>query len=114
MSDALSIVEEFGAAWVAHDLDATLALITDDCVFDATGPAPDGSRHVGRDAIRAAWHDIFADTSSRFEVEETFAAGDDRVVQRWRYSWADGHIRGVDLFSVRDGKVAEKLSYVKG
>jgi len=24
------------------------------------------------------------------------------------------HIRGVDLFRVRDGKVAEKLSYVKG
>ncbi|MBS1243923.1 MAG: hypothetical protein H6R41_460, partial [Deltaproteobacteria bacterium] len=24
------------------------------------------------------------------------------------------HIRGVDVFRVRDGKVAEKLSYVKG
>ena len=39
---------------------------------------------------------------------------DDRVVQRWRYSWADGHVRGVDVFRIRDGKVAEKLSYVKG
>ncbi len=38
----------------------------------------------------------------------------DRVVQRWRYSWADGHIRGVDVMRVRDGLVAEKLSYVKG
>lgn len=25
-----------------------------------------------------------------------------------------GHVRGVDLFAVRDGRVAEKLSYVKG
>ena len=25
-----------------------------------------------------------------------------------------GHVRGVDLFTVRDGRVAEKLSYVKG
>ena len=25
-----------------------------------------------------------------------------------------GHVRGVDVFRVRDGKVAEKLSYVKG
>ena len=25
-----------------------------------------------------------------------------------------GHIRGVDVFRVRGGKVAEKLSYVKG
>ena len=50
---------------------------------------------------------------SLFEAEETFFAGD-RVVQRWRYSWDGGHVRGVDLFKVRDGKVAEKLSYVKG
>ena len=26
----------------------------------------------------------------------------------------DGSIRGVDVFRVQDGKVAEKLSYVKG
>jgi hypothetical protein len=25
-----------------------------------------------------------------------------------------GHVRGVDVFRVRGGKVAEKLSYVKG
>ena len=56
---------------------------------------------------------IFADTSTRFEEEEAFSAGD-RVVQRWRYTWNGGHVRGVDVFRVRDGKVAEKLSYVKG
>ena len=111
--DALETVEAFGTAWAAHDLDATLALVTDDCVFDATGPAPDGSRHVGKDAVRAAWQAIFDDTGSRFEAEETFGAGD-RVVQRWRYDWGDGHVRGVDVFRVRDGLVAEKLSYVKG
>jgi len=25
-----------------------------------------------------------------------------------------GHVRGADIFRVRDGRVAEKLSYVKG
>ncbi len=113
MTDALAVIEEFGAAWADHDLDRALALITDDCVFDATGPAPDGARAVGRDAIREAWRPIFADTSSSFEPEETFASGD-RVVQRWRYSWDGGHVRGVDVMRVRDGCVAEKLSYVKG
>ncbi len=111
--EPLKVVEAFGAAWADHDLDVALALITDDCVFDATGPPPDGTRCVGVDAIRAVWSPIFEDLSSRFEEEETFEAGD-RVVQRWRYSFADGHVRGVDLFRVRDGKVAEKLSYVKG
>jgi ketosteroid isomerase-like protein len=107
------VVEAFGAAWAEHDLDAVLALVTEDCVFDATGPAPDGMRHVGRPAIRQAWEAIFSDPSSCFDPEETFAAGD-RVVQLWRYSWDGGHVRGVDVFRVRQGKVAEKLSYVKG
>ena len=111
--DALDVVATFGKAWGAHDLDAALAMITDDCVFDATGPAPDGTRHVGREAIAEAWQAIFDDTESRFDEEEIFAAGD-RVVQRWRYSWDGGHVRGVDVFLVRDGKVAEKRSYVKG
>ena len=112
-TDAVAVVERFGAAWAAHDLDAALAMLTPDCVFDATGPAPDGTAHIGPDEIRAAWKAIFDDTGARFEAEETFAAGD-RVVQRWRYDWGDGHVRGVDLFRVRDGRVAEKLSYVKG
>ncbi|MGA2528412.1 MAG: nuclear transport factor 2 family protein [Acidimicrobiales bacterium] len=111
--DALAVVERFGAAWGDHDLEATLALVTDDCVFDSTGPAPDGVRHVGRDALRGAWQPIFEDSNATFEAEETFCAHD-RVVQLWRYTWADGHVRGVDVFRVRDGKVAEKLSYVKG
>jgi hypothetical protein len=109
----LDVVDAFGEAWVAHDLDATLALITDDCVFEATGPAPDGVRHVGPEAIRTAWREIFDDVGSQFETEETIVA-DDRIVQRWCYTWDGGHVRGVDLFKVRDGKVAEKLSYVKG
>jgi ketosteroid isomerase-like protein len=109
----LRVVEAFGVAWANHDLDAALAMVADDCVFDATGPAPDGTSCVGVDAIRAVWRPIFDDPNSRFEEEETFQAGD-RVVQRWCYSFDGGHVRGVDLFRVRDGKVAEKLSYVKG
>lgn len=114
MPDALAAVLAFTAAWDAHDLDATLALMTDDCRFESTGPPPDGTVHVGHDAVRAAWQGIFDDPASRFEQEEVLVAGDDVVVSRWTYHWADGHIRGMDLFRVRDGKVAAKLSYVKG
>lgn len=111
--DARSVVEAFGAAWAGHDLDAAIALVSPDCLFDATGPAPDGTPHVGREDVRRAWKAIFDDVASTFEPEETFDAGD-RVVQRWRYSWDGGHVRGVDLFKVRDGLITEKLSYVKG
>ena len=112
-SNAPSVVAAFGAAWGAHDLDAVLSMITDDCLFEATGPQPDGTQHKGRDECRKAWQPIFDDTASRFQVEESFTLGD-RVVERWTYSWDGGHIRGVDLFKVRDGKVCEKLAYVKG
>jgi ketosteroid isomerase-like protein len=112
-ADPLAIVDAFGAAWGAHDLDATMALTTVDCVFESTEPGPDGTRYEGRAAIRTAWQPIFEDAHADFQAEESFAAGD-RVVQRWRYSWAGGHIRGVDVFRIRDGLVSEKLSYVKG
>ena len=51
--------------------------------------------------------------SAQFDAEETFASGD-RVVELWRYTWADGHVRGVDVVRIRNGLVAEKRSYVKG
>jgi len=52
---------------------------------------------------------------ARFETEEIFAVAD-RGVVRWVFRWDDrgGHVRGVDVIRVRDGKVAEKLAYVKG
>jgi ketosteroid isomerase-like protein len=107
------VVNAFGAAWAARDLAAALDMLSEDCLFESTGPAPDGERHIGRAAIESAWREIFEDADARFEPEETFSAGD-RVLQRWRYSFAGGHVRGVDVFKVADGKISEKLSYVKG
>lgn len=51
--------------------------------------------------------------TASIRAEQQFVS-DDRAVVLWRYSWGDGHVRGVDVFRVRDGLVAEKLSYVKG
>ncbi|MBK5332408.1 MAG: hypothetical protein JJD93_10580, partial [Ilumatobacteraceae bacterium] len=44
-SQAVSVVAAFGAAWAAHDLDTALSMTTDDCLFESTGPAPDGVQH---------------------------------------------------------------------
>ena len=107
------VVERFNAAWNAHDLAAAIALTSEDCVFEATFPGPDGERSTGHVAIRAAWKPIFDDERSHFTVEESFVAGD-RLVQRWRFDWGDGHVRGIDLITVRNSLVTEKLAYVKG
>jgi ketosteroid isomerase-like protein len=88
-------------------------------VFENTWPSPDGERHVGQEAVRGFWERFFRSSpNAAFETEEIFASGV-RCVVRWLYRWtgkdgSPGHIRGVDIFLVRDGKVAEKLSYVKG
>jgi ketosteroid isomerase-like protein len=112
--EARDTIEKFHEAFNRRDLDALGDLITDDCVFEATSPAPDGTRHVGRQAVLEAWQVFFAGSpASHFEVEEMFGAGD-RVVVRWLYNWADGHVRGADLLRVRSGQVAESLAYVKG
>ena len=106
----------FNAAFGAGDVDAALALVTDDIAFETTSPAPDGQRHDGRDAVRTAWTEVMSTPGMSFTEEESFVSGD-RAVVRWRYAWDgtdSGHVRGVDVIRFRDGLVCEKFSYVKG
>jgi uncharacterized protein (TIGR03086 family) len=111
--DTLATIVRFNEAFGRQDVDAVMALMTDDVVFEDTSP-PDGGRHVGQDAVRAAWTALFTgNPDGRFTTEHAIVAGD-RATYQWVYEWGDGHVRGIDLFKVRDGKVAEKFSYVKG
>jgi uncharacterized protein (TIGR03086 family) len=109
----------FSQAFGSGDVDAIMALMTDDCVFESTSPAPDGRRHEGADAVRRVWEELFASTADAAFTEEEAFVSDDRGVLRWRFSWTGTtgeprHVRGVDVLRFRDGKVSEKLSYVKG
>lgn len=119
-TSTLTTVQRFNDATNRHDVDGMMALMTGDVVFENTVPPPDGNRQEGQTAVRAVWEELFRSAPDAvFETEEIFVAGD-RCVVRWLFRWAldeeakPGHVRGMDLFRVRDGKVAEKLSYVKG
>ena len=108
------VIIAFNDAFGRRDVDAVMALMTDDCLFDSTDPAPDGVEVRGQEAMRRYWQEFFDSTpTTTFETEEMVIAGD-RAAVRWRFDWGSGHVRGIDLFKVRDGKVAEKRSYVKG
>jgi hypothetical protein len=65
------------------------------------GPAADPETRATLETIR--------------RTEDLFATGD-RCLVRWSFHWDDqgGHVRGVDVFRVRGGKVSEKLAYVMG
>ncbi len=118
-ASTLEVISRFNEAFNRHDVQAVMALMTEDCLFDNTYPPPDGERFEGQEAVRRFWEEFFRSSPDAFfQSEETFAH-EDRCVIRWRYDWTttDGsreHVRGVDVLRVRDGKVAEKLAYVKG
>jgi ketosteroid isomerase-like protein len=113
------VSNKFNDALNRHDVQAVMAMMTEDCVFDNTYPPPDGERFEGQEAVRHFWEEFFRSSPGAvFQSEEMFTHGD-RCVSRWRYNWTNtdgsrGHVRGVDVLRVRDGKVAEKFAYVKG
>ena len=118
-SATIDVVQHYNGAFNNGDVDGVVAAMTDDCVVETSMPPLDGSRFQGQDAVRALWNDFFQSSSSiEFETEDIFASGDRCLVQ-WTFRWVGqdnepGRVRGVDLFKVKDGKVAEKLVYVKG
>lgn len=114
----IEAVDRFNEAFSRRDVNAIMEAMTEDCVFESTSP-PSGRRYEGQAAVRAVWKEFFNATRDPvFEAEEMFTCGD-RSVVRWTFSWTDqtgqkGRVRGVDIFRVENGRVAEKLSYVKG
>jgi len=114
-----SLLERFGAAWNAHDLDALLSMVTDDCVFEtAAGVDAHGTRFVGREVLRvafpAAWNTW---PDARWAAATHFVCGN-RGVSEWTFQGTDRNgrrteVRGVDLFVLREGKIARKDTYRK-
>lgn len=119
VESAVRVVIEFNEAFNRHDVEGMMRLMGDDCVFENTSPAPDGTVYSGREAVTQFWQDFFRESpQAHIEIEEIFGYGI-RCVMRWKYSWVDvtgdkGHVCGVDIFQLKDGLISQKLSYVKG
>ena len=100
----IGIVQRYNESFNQGDVDGVMAAMTGDCVVETPIPPPDGSRFQ-------------ATSNIEFATEDMFASGDRCLVQ-WLFTWVGqdgqpGRVRGVDLFKLRDGKVAEKLVYKK-
>lgn len=119
IESSVRVVLAFNEAFNRHDAAAMMALMSDDCLFENTYPPPDGETYKGREAVGQFWQEFFRQSPrAHILIEEVFGLGM-RCVMRWRYEWLEadgsaGHVRGVDIFQVRDGLICEKLSYVKG
>lgn len=113
-----AVVDRFNDVFNRQDADALALLLTENTVFEDTSPAPDGRRIEGKAAVVAFWREWFTRNSgARFAAEEIIVSGD-RAVVLWVYrkirNGQPWHLRGVDVLTVRDGKVAAKFAYVKG
>ncbi|MBZ5687230.1 MAG: nuclear transport factor 2 family protein [Acidobacteriia bacterium] len=111
-------LDRFNDAFNRHDTEALAGLLTEDTVFEDTSPAPDGRRVEGKQAVVEFWRAWFErNADARFEAEEIIVSGN-RATVLWIYhkkrNGQPWHLRGVDVFTVKDGKVAAKLAYVKG
>lgn len=103
----------YGQAWEKHDPDAIVALHTDDSVFhlhNITDP------WIGHDAIRAAAAGFFADSPDlKFEPVRVHLGGDHFVSEYVMSGTSNGKpyaCDGTDVFSVRDGLIARKDTYI--
>lgn len=119
IESAIRVVLEFNEAFNRHDVAGMMQLMSDDCVFEDTHPAPDGTVYSGKEDVTNYWQNFFRESpQAHIHIEEIFGFGE-RCIMRWNYSWVDlggekGHVRGVDIFRVRSGSIREKQSYVKG
>lgn len=117
-SDATAeFITRFEHRFNTREFDAIMADMTPDCTFEHIGAEGHSfGRHEGQEAVLAVWHgleDVFP--GYQFEVDDAFAAGD-RGACRWTVRWTqpDGtpaSLRGVDIFTFREGKIAEKITY---
>ena len=116
---ATPALQAFLDAFNAHDVDAIMSFLSEDCVFDMPrGPAPGGRRLVGQEQVRAGIQSRFDGIPDiRYVDERHFACGD-RGVSEWtiRGTQASGEhieVRGCDLFEFTDGKISRKDSFWK-
>lgn len=112
-------LDAFANAWNQHDVDAIMSFMTDDCVFESSaGPEVCGSWAAGREAVKAAYVEVWMTfPDAQWVGARHFVCGN-RGVSEWTFTGTrqDGtrvEVHGCDLFTFRGGRIAIKNSYRK-
>jgi ketosteroid isomerase-like protein len=109
----MEFAKDYSGAWAVHDPDAIAAMHTDDSVFDLHDVGPPAT---GRAAVRdliAALLTVVPDL--RFELKRAHFGADHFVTEYVMSGTAGGTafgIAGADVFTMRDGLVARKDTYL--
>jgi ketosteroid isomerase-like protein len=115
----VAVLAAFADAWNRHDIDAIMALMNTDCVFEASaGPDVCGTRYVGYKDVRAAFIEvwtIFPDAQWRDAQHHVCG---NLGLSEWTFcgTRSDGariEVNGCDLLTFQGNKIALKNSYRK-
>lgn len=111
--DIQALAIRYGKAWAARDLDAIMALHTEDTVFQVHGD--NGKAVTGAAAVREAFGTVLArQPDLHFEMRRVYF-GEDHFVSEYKMSGTVDDkpfaCDGVDVIAVRDGRIARKDSY---
>ncbi len=112
-SSSRELAVAYSAAWAAHDPDAILSMHTDDTVFEQHGVAAPA---VGREAVHEAISALFEQAPDLAFASRRVHFGAEHFVSEYEMSGTiDGQgfvCDGTDVFTLRDGLIARKDSYV--
>lgn len=112
-------MEQVLEAFNRHDLDAIMDYFSDGCSFDfPRGPEPWGQRFIGKEQVREALAGRFRGIPDVHYGDDLHWMSGDRGVSEWTLtgtttSGVPVHVRGCDLWELRDGKIVRKDSYWK-
>ena len=116
---SLLLLENFASAWNAHDVEALLNLVTDDCIFEAaSGSDVHGHRTVGKMALRQTFPAAWQKWPDARWLDACHWVSGHRGVSEWTFTGTDvdgnlTEVRGVDLFEIENGLIARKDTYRK-
>jgi uncharacterized protein (TIGR02246 family) len=102
------LIERYNAAWNAQDLDAIHALHDPEIVFENHTA---DERAEGADAVREHIAGIFRNSPTLRFTTRSLRVGDDFAVCEWTASTDSKEWDGVDVFPLRNGKIARKDVY---
>lgn len=113
-------LEAFAQAWNRHDIDALMSFMDDGCVFQTwTGPDAAGTRHIGREAVRAAYQRAWVDFPDAQWTRARHMVSGSRGISEWTFVGtraSDGRrveVDGCDLFTFLGDKIRVKDSWRK-
>ena len=111
--DIAALIDRYDAAWNAQDIEAVSALHDDAIVFENHTA---GERAEGAEAVRAHIAGIFETWPSLRFARRSLRCGSDFAVSEWTATATHSDGRrlewdGVDVFPLRDGRIARKDIY---